>query len=71
MKSLGLKIAKTIELGGRRELEVAANIFNLPNASGHHQYTYNGANQTWNSNYLQKRSLQSPRALQLTFVFRF
>jgi hypothetical protein len=71
VKSLGLKVAKVFGLGASREVEVAANIFNLPNAGGHHQYTYNGANQTWNSNFLQKRSLQSPRALQLTFVFRF
>lgn len=71
VKSLGLKIAKLFELGGDRQIEVAGNFFNLPNASGHHQYTYNGANQTWNQNFLQERSRQSPRAFQLTLVFRY
>jgi hypothetical protein len=68
---VGLKIGKTLEFGGTRELEVSANIFNLFNFSDHWQYNYSGANQSWNSNYLQLRNLQAPLGLQLTFVFRY
>ncbi len=69
--ALGLKVGKTVELGGTRELELSANIFNLFNLSDHWQYNYSGANQSWNSNYLQLRNLQPPLGLQLTFVFRY
>jgi hypothetical protein len=68
---IGLKVAKTIALGGTRELELGASIFNLPNLSGHHQYKYVGANQTWSPHFLKEQNRQSPRALQLTFVFRY
>jgi hypothetical protein len=36
-----------------------------------HQYTYSAANRVFSPNFLEKRSLQAARALQLTTVFRF
>ncbi len=44
IKSLGLKIGKRFRLGGNREIELAANIFNVFNWGNHHQYTYAQAN---------------------------
>lgn len=71
INTLGVKIGKIFSFGEGYEAEVAANIFNILNSSGHHQFTYNGANRTYANNYAQLRSLQATRALQMTFVFRF
>jgi hypothetical protein len=71
IKALGLKIGKRFRLGGARELEVAANVFNLFNWGNHHQYTYAGTNLLFSPNYLQMRNLQLARALQLTALFRY
>lgn len=71
IRTLGLKIGKKVALGHDRQAEVAGNIFNLLNAGDFTQYNYNGANETFNPNYLQMRNQQPARALQLTFVLRF
>ena len=71
INTLGLKIGKIFRIGDRQELEVGGNFFNLPNSSGHHQFTYSGANRTYSNNYAQLRSRQSTRAFQLTLLFRF
>jgi len=72
VKTLGLKIGKKLSLGGGRNVEVAANIFNLLNAGDFTQYNYNGANEVFNqANFLQMRNQQPARALQVTVVFRF
>ena len=71
INTLGLKIAKIFNFGDTGEFEVGGNFFNLLNSSGHHQFTYSGANRTFSNNYAQLRSLQSARAFQLTVLFRF
>jgi hypothetical protein len=71
VKTLGFKIGKKIDLGRSRQVEAAANIFNLLNAGNFTQYNYNGASETFNPNFLQMRNQQSARALQATFVYRF
>jgi hypothetical protein len=72
VKTLGLKIGKKLSLGGTRQAELAANIFNVLNAGDFTQYNYNGANEKFNtSNFLQMRNQQPARALQLTMVYRF
>jgi hypothetical protein len=72
VKTLGLKIGKKLALGGSRQAELAANIFNLINAGDFTQYNYNGANEKFNTaNYLQMRNQQPARALQVTMVYRF
>jgi hypothetical protein len=69
--TLSINIGKAFSLGGIREFEVLGKIFNSFNWSGHHQFTYSGANRTWGSNYAQLRSLQNPRGFQLSLRFRF
>ncbi|MGE5245954.1 MAG: TonB-dependent receptor domain-containing protein [Betaproteobacteria bacterium] len=71
IKTLGLKIGKIVPLGGTREVEVAANLFNLLNAGNYTQYNYSGASERFNPNFLQFRNQQSARAVQGTVVFRF
>ena len=71
VKTLGLKLGKKLKIGGAREVEVAANIFNLTNAGNYTQYNYSGASEVFNPNYLQMRNQQSARALQMTFVLRY
>ena len=71
INTLGLKIGKLFAFGDTQEFEIAGNFFNLLNSSGHHQFTYGGANRTWSSNYAQLRSLQATRGFQLTILFRF
>ncbi len=71
IKSFGLKVGKRFRIGGQRELEVAANIFNLFNWGDHHQYRYGSANAVYSPNFLQLRNLQTARSLQLTAIFRY
>jgi hypothetical protein len=72
IKTLGMKVGKKFALGGARNFELAANIFNLLNAGDFTQYNYNGANEVFNTaNFLQMRNQQPARALQATFVYRF
>lgn len=69
--TLSINIGKYFDIGDTAEVGVTAKIFNSFNWSGHHQFTYSGANRTYGSNYAQLRSLQNPRGLQLSFRFRF
>jgi hypothetical protein len=69
--TLGLKIGKKFKLGGAREFEASANILNVLNSGQHWQYNYSGANERFNPNFLQMRSLQYARSLQLGFAFRY
>ena len=71
IKTLGLKVGKTIGLGGTREVELAGNVFNLLNQGNYTQYNYSGANEFFNPNYLQLRNQQAARGFQATLVFRF
>jgi hypothetical protein len=71
VKTLGLKIGKKVRLGGTREVEAAANIFNVLNAGDFTQYNYSGASERFNPNFLQMRNQQPARGLQATLVFRF
>lgn len=71
VKTLGLKAGKIINLGNGRQFEIAGTVFNLLNAGRFHQFTYSTANATWSENFLQMRSRQNPRALQLTALLRF
>jgi hypothetical protein len=72
IKTLGLKMGKTVKLGGSREVELAGNLFNLLNDGNYTQYNYNGANEQFNTaNYLAMRNQQPARGFQATAVFRF
>jgi hypothetical protein len=72
VRSLGLKIAKSIKLGGTREIEIAGNVFNLLNEGNYTQYSYSGAAEKFNrNNFLSPRNQQPARAFQLTAVARF
>jgi hypothetical protein len=71
IKTLGLKVGKTVRLGGTREVELAGNLFNLLNDGNYTQYNYSGANERFNPNFLQLRNQQAARGFQATAVFRF
>jgi hypothetical protein len=71
IKTVGLKLGKIFKLGASREVEFGATIFNLLNAGGFNQFSYNSAYQTWSTNFLQMRNRQPARALQITIVGRF
>lgn len=71
VKAVGMRIAKSIKLGGSREFEVAGNIFNLLNDGNYYQYNYSGSSERFNPNFLQVRNQQPARAFQLTGVLRF
>lgn len=71
IKTLGLKLGKSVRLGGSREVELAANLFNLLNDGNYSQYNYSGANEKFNPNFLQLRNQQPARGFQATAVFRF
>ena len=71
VKTLNLRIAKRISLPGNLELELAGSVFNPFNWGDHHQYTYDGANNVDDSNYLQGHSRQAPRTYQFYGALRF
>jgi hypothetical protein len=71
IKTLGAKIGKTLRTDGGRELALSANFFNVLNDGHFYQYSFSGANQVFNPNYLQMFNLNPPRALQVEAVFRF
>lgn len=71
IKTLGLKIGRVFRFARTRQLEIAGNILNLLNAGGFHQFTYSTAYATYSPNFLQMRSRQNPRALQLTMILRY
>ena len=67
----GLKIGKVVRFGGRYQVEVAGNIYNLLNGGDYTQFNYTSAYQTWSSNFLLMANQQPARAFQMTAVFRF
>jgi hypothetical protein len=70
--TVGLKLSKRFELGGARNLEVAANILNLLNAGRGTEYARGGANRQYNTvAYLQPGNLQAARSAQFDILFRF
>ncbi len=70
--TVGLKLAKTFKLGGPRDIEVAANIFNLLNAARFTEWSRSGANRIYSpTTYLVGDNLQPARAYQMTAVYRF
>lgn len=52
-------------------IDQRGSIFNLLNAGYFQQFTDRTADATYSPNFLQMRSRQNPRALQLTIVARF
>lgn len=71
IKTLGLKVGKVVRLGASREIELAANVFNLLNNGDYTQYNYSGANERFNPNFLRMRNQQPARGFQMTAVFKF
>ncbi len=71
VRTLGFKIGRKVKLGGLRQAEVAANIFNATNAGNYTQHNYNGASERFNPTFLQMRNQQPARALEATFVYCF
>jgi len=70
VKALQFKIGRRFRLGPQ-EVEVAANVFNVMNASSFQQWG-GGANREYSSSeYLRRFNRQPPRAIQLTIVDRF
>jgi hypothetical protein len=69
---VGLKIAKRFQLGSARQLEVAANAFNLLNGGNFSEFNRSGANRIYSpSTYNTGTTLQEARAYQINGVFRF
>src|SRR5262249_17354294 len=71
IKASGLRLGKRVTLGGGRELELAGNVFNLLNEGNYTQFNYSGANEKFNSNFLQMRNQQPARSFQTMAVLRF
>jgi hypothetical protein len=70
--AVGLKLSKRFELGGPRNVEVAANILNLLNGGRGTEYARGGANRVYNPvAYLQPGNLQAPRQFQIDLMLRF
>ena len=69
--TLGINLGRIFQVGDRGTIEVTAKIFNILNGHDHHQFTYNAANRTFSTNFLELRSLQAARAIQLATVVRF
>jgi len=70
--TLNLKIGRTFGAGVGREVELAANIFNVLNGGDYTEYARTGANRIYNpQNFLTYTNPQTPRALQLEVVVRF
>ncbi len=70
--TVGVRLGKRFVLGGSRQLEVSAEVFNLLNAGHFTDYTRNGANRFYSpTTYLQLSNPQTPQAVQLQTIFRF
>ena len=72
MHTVNLKIGRTFGVGAGRQVDVAANIFNVLNAGDYTEYARTGANRIYNqASFLRHTNPQTPRALQLEAVVRF
>ncbi|MCG8462873.1 MAG: hypothetical protein MI919_41840, partial [Holophagales bacterium] len=69
--TLNIRVAKKFSLSDRFELELAGQVFNPFNWGEHHQYTYDGANNVDDANYLEPHNRQQPRTYQLFAALRF
>jgi len=70
--TLNLKIGRTFGAAVGREVELAANVFNVLNGGDYTEYARTGANRIYNpQNFLTHTNPQTPRALQLEVVVRF
>jgi hypothetical protein len=69
---VGLKVGKRIGLGGGRNVEVSAEVFNLLNAGHYTEYSRQGANRFYNQQtFATYTNPQTPRAATLQTVVRF
>ena len=70
--TLGLKLSKSMKLGGHRDVEIATNVLNMLNAGRGTEYARGGANRQYNTvAYLQPGNLQAARSFQVDLLFRF
>ena len=70
--TVGIKVGKRIGLGGSRNVEVSAEVFNLLNAGNFTEYSRQGANRFYNPQTFQTyTNPQTPRAATLQTVVRF
>lgn len=71
IKTLGVKLGKSVKFAGSNEIEIGVDVFNVLNKGDYSQYNYSGANEVFNSNFLLMRNQQPARAAQATVVYRF
>jgi hypothetical protein len=65
-------VGRTFRVGAGRDVELAADIFNVLNGGDYTEYARTGANRIYNpQNFLTYTNPQTPRALQLEATFRF
>ncbi|MBI4887083.1 MAG: TonB-dependent receptor [Acidobacteria bacterium] len=70
--TVNVKIGRTFSTGAGRNLEVAANVFNLLNGGDYTEYARTGPNRIYNrASFLTYTNPQTPRALQLEATYRF
>ena len=70
--TLNMKVGRTFGIGGGRNLDVSANIFNVRNGGNYTEYARTGPNRIYNpASFLTYTNPQTPRALQLEAVVRF
>jgi hypothetical protein len=70
--TLNAKVGRTFGIGGGRNLDVSANIFNVLNGGDYTEYARTGPNRIYNpASFLTYTNPQTPRALQLEAVVRF
>ena len=70
--TVNIKVGRTFSVAAGRNLEVAANVYNLLNGGDYTEYARTGPNRIYNpASYLTYTNPQTPRALQLEAVFRF
>jgi hypothetical protein len=69
---VGLKVAKRFKFGDARQVEVAANVYNLFNGGSFSEFNRSGANRIYSpTTYGTGTTLQEARAYQINGVFRF
>jgi hypothetical protein len=69
---VGVKVGKRIPLGGSRNVELAAEVFNLLNAGNFTEYSRQGANRIYNpQTFKTYTNPQTPRAATFEVVTRF
>jgi hypothetical protein len=70
--TVGLKLGKTLDLGGSRQLTMGFNVFNLLNLGAYTEWARAGANRSYSPTlYLTKENQQPARAYQVEAGLRF